>query len=99
MIIAVDFDGTLCEDRYPKIGEPRIALINYVKSQKEAGAKLILWTCRCGDRLKEAVNWCKTQGLEFDAINDNLQEYIDKYNNNCRKVFADMYIDDKSIKL
>lgn len=99
MIIAVDFDGTLCQDKFPKIGKPRKALIKFVKAHKTAGAKLILWTCRCGDRLKEAVAWCKEQGIEFDAINDNLKDYIKKYNNNCRKVYADMYIDDKSIKL
>lgn len=99
MIIAVDFDGTLCQDKYPNIGKPRKSIIRFIKLHKQAGAKLILWTCRSGERLKEAIDWCKEQGIEFDAINDNLQDRIDKYNNNCRKVYADLYIDDKVIKL
>lgn len=99
MIIAVDFDGTLCQDKYPNIGKPRKALIRFVKLHKLAGAKLILWTCRSDEKLKEAVDWCKDQGIEFDAVNDNLKDQIEKHNNNCRKVYADMYIDDKSIKL
>ena len=99
MIIAVDFDGTLCQDKYTKIGKPRKSLIKFIKLHKLSGDKLILWTCRSNERLKEAIEWCKEQGIEFDAINDNLKEHIDKYNNNSRKVYADLYIDDKSLKL
>lgn len=98
-IIAVDFDGTLCENNWPGIGEPRQAVIDYVLDQQRQGAKLILWTNRTGKRLGEAVNWCNDHGIEFDALNANLPEMIEKYNNDCRKVFADEYIDDKAIPM
>lgn len=97
MIYAVDFDGTLCVDRYPEIGAPRPGVIAFVKSERERGAKLILWTCRCGEHLDAAVAWCKAQGLTFDAVNENLPEHIALYDNDCRKVYADRYIDDRNL--
>ncbi len=57
---------------------------------------MILWTCREGSLLKSAVKFCKSYGLEFDAVNDNLKENAEHFQNNCRKVFADYYIDDRS---
>jgi len=99
VIYAVDFDGTLCIDKYPGIGEPRTAVIEFLKASKRSGAKLILWTCRCGAHLEAAVKWCEEQGLTFDAVNANLPEHIALYNNDCRKVYADRYIDDKNLSL
>ena len=58
---------------------------------------MILWTCRAGEALEKAVDWCKEQCLEFDAVNDNLPEVIELYGNNSRKVSCDYYIDDKSL--
>lgn len=96
-IIAVDFDGTLCENAWPRIGKACWPIIHALKRRQAAGDKIILWTCRCDAMLDEAVLWCLNHGLKFDAINDNLPENIEKYNNNCRKVFADEYWDDKSV--
>lgn len=96
-IIAVDFDGTLCYSQWPDLGEPNLPLINYLKQWKSNGNKLILWTCRANDALTRAVAWCLEHGLEFDAINDNLQEVVDFYGNNSRKITCDWYIDDKAV--
>jgi len=98
-IIAVDFDGTLCEAEWPGIGAPRKAVINYVLEEQKKGAKLILWTNRTGAKLVDAVAWCKYQGIVFDAINDNLPEMTKAFKNNCRKVFANEYIDDQAIPM
>ncbi len=95
-IYAVDFDGTLCESKWPEIGAPNTKLIEWLKQRQSEGAKVILWTCRIEDRLKEAVDWCAEHGLMFDAVNDNLPENIEKYGNNCRKIWATCYIDDLS---
>lgn len=99
MIYAIDFDGVLCEDKYPLIGEPIEWWIEFVKWHQKIGDKFILWTCRDGEKLEEARIWCKTQGLGFNAINNNLPENVAKYCNNSRKVFADCYIDDKNLKI
>ncbi len=76
-IIAVDFDGTLCFSNWPELGEPNRPLIEYLKSQRSSGNKLILCTCRAGEALEKAVSWCRDQQLEFDAVNDNLPEIVE----------------------
>lgn len=96
-IIAVDFDGTLCYNVWPGIGDPKVEVIEFIKQEKIKGSKIILWTCREGNLLQEAVSWCANHGIYFDAVNDNLRESIDMYEGNSRKIFADIYIDDKAI--
>lgn len=99
-IIAVDFDGVLCEDIYPEIGKANINLISDLTKMKEiCNSKLILWTCRRDDRLQEAVDWCEEKGLYFDAVNENLPEIVEKFGGDTRKIFADVYIDDKNLKV
>jgi hypothetical protein len=98
-IIAVDFDGTLCEDKFPQIGDPNRELIDWLKMKQNSGSRIILWTCRCDKALDDAVGWCRRKGLIFDAVNDNIPGVVAAMNNsNSRKVFADVYIDDKSGK-
>lgn len=95
--IAVDFDGTLCYSHWPDLGEPNQALINYLQEWRRNGNKLILWTCRAGDALNSALEWCRCHQLEFDAVNDNLPEVIALYGNNSRKISCDYYIDDRML--
>jgi len=101
-IIAVDFDCTLYtgKDVYPGMGEPNLKLIGFLRNRQDAGDKIILWTCRSNlnedkNDLDLAVEWCKEFGLEFDAVNDNIQEMKDLVGDT-RKIIADVYIDDKS---
>lgn len=96
-VIAVDFDGTLCKAKWPEIGEANEKLIQHLKAEKLNGSRLILWTCRAGVMLEEAVYWCREHGLVFDMINENLPELVELYGNDCRKVNADIYIDDKAV--
>ncbi len=95
-IIAVDFDGTLCTDCYPAIGAPNLPLIGLLKEVRKQGRQIILWTCRCGVPLGEALAWCGRFGLEFDAVNENVREIIERYGTESRKISADLYIDDKA---
>ena len=98
-IIGVDFDGTLAVTRgtYPRIQGPIQEIIDYVKSEQEEGAYLILITMRENEELVQAVEWCKEQGLEFDAVNDNLPHMKDFFKNNPRKIFCNEYLDDTNI--
>ena len=91
MIIAVDFDGTLQID-----GKPNLPLIDYLVKSRNKGAILILWTCRAGKSLTEAVHFCRQNGLLFDFINDNPPLVIRQLGYNPRKILADIYIDDKA---
>lgn len=95
-IYAVDFDGTLAKTHFPEIISPNVAMFMLCKQLKRNGAILILWTCRCGKDLDDAVEYCKKYGLEFDYINENVPENVEKWGNDSRKIFAHEYIDDKS---
>ena len=95
-VIAVDFDGTLNNGKYPYIGEPNTDLIEYLKVSRTNRDKVILWTCREGELLQQAVDWCKGIGLEFDAVNENLPFMIERYGSDPRKIGADLYIDDRN---
>ena len=96
-IIAVDFDGTLCQSRWPEIGAANHEIIRALIRRQCEGDKIILWTCRCGPMLDAAVQWCADRGLRFDAVNANLPENIERYGNDSRKIFAHEYWDDKSV--
>lgn len=92
-IVAVDFDGTLSLDsQYPDIGQFNTPLYKALMRLRSIGWSIVLWTCREGKELKEAVVWCANNGLEFDAINENPSHVPFK----SRKVVADMYIDDRA---
>ena len=100
-IVAIDFDGTLVEDQFPEIGEPIKVMFRLCKQLKAMGVKLILWTSRDNDsperNLDAAVDFCADQGLTFDAVNRNIPEVIAMFHNDTRKVYADLYLDDKAV--
>lgn len=94
-IIAIDFDGTIVEDRYPEIGAPKIFAFETLQRLKNEGFKLILWTYRSGKELEEAVAFCKEHQVEFHAVNCNLFE--EEGSVTPRKIHADLFIDDRNI--
>ena len=96
-IIAVDFDGTLVENKWPEIGAPIEKNIAKVTAEQEAGAKIILWTNRVGEPLVRALSFCKEQGIHLDAVNENLPEIIKAFGTDCRKIFANEYWDDRAV--
>jgi len=96
MIIAVDFDGTIVDHEYPKIGNERLFAFETLKQLEKQGHTLLLWTYRAGKSLDEAVEYCKQNGLEFYAINASYPgEVLDE--NTSRKVNADLFIDDRNV--
>lgn len=95
-VVAVDFDGTLCEEAFPKIGEAKPLMLILVKTLQELGVYTILWTCRSGKELEEAKYWCQQKGLVFDKYNDHADCFLEMFNCKSPKIFADLYIDDKA---
>lgn len=95
LIIAVDFDGTIVEHKYPNIGKEFPNSIYFLKKIKEQKHLLILWTCREGKELKEAVDYCKSRGLEFDAVNKNIVDFGDNIAKS--KILFDLSIDDRNM--
>ena len=98
MIIAVDFDGTIVEERYPEIGKEKPFAIATLKQLLNEGHLLCLWTAREGELLQDAVEWCRERGIEFYAVNsdypddESAAEYIKS-----RKLKVDIFIDDRNI--
>jgi hydroxymethylpyrimidine pyrophosphatase-like HAD family hydrolase len=95
-IIAVDFDGTIVEHDYPRIGKEMLFAFSTLKALHSKGHKLILWTFRDGDLLDEAVEYCKINGVEFYAVNKSFpEEQFDQ--SISRKINADIFIDDRNV--
>ena len=95
-VIAVDFDGTVVEHKYPAIGKEMLFAFATLKALHKKGHKLILWTYRVGEPLREAVEYCKQNGIEFYAVNKNFpDEVMDE--NVARKINADIFIDDRNV--
>lgn len=99
-IVAVDFDGTIVEHRFPNIGPPVPYAVQWLKEFQQQGAKLILWTMRSceGDRpdcLTNAVDYCRALGIEFWGVNENPQQKADRWTTS-PKVYAHVYVDDSA---
>ncbi len=98
MVIAVDFDGTIVEHRYPAIGREIPFATETLKMLIKDKHQLILWSVREGKLLEDAVNWCRERGVEFYAVNrDFPEENVDKNRYFSRKIKADLFIDDRNL--
>lgn len=96
MIIAVDFDGTIVEHRYPAIGKELPFALETIKALQKKQHQIILWSFRVGNELNEAVEFCKKRGVEFYAVNKSYpEEQFDETIS--RKINADLFIDDRNI--
>jgi len=94
LILAIDADGTMWEHMFPSIGPALPGAFETLKRFKQKGDRLILWTCREGMYLQEAIACCKLNGIEFEEHNNNASEHnYDK----SRKIYADLYIDDRMV--
>lgn len=94
--IAVDFDGTIVEDKYPGIGKPQLFAIETLLALQKNRHQLILWTVREGESLKQAVEFCAKHGIEFYAVNKNYPEEILETGQS-RKLNVDIFIDDRNV--
>ena len=97
MTIAVDFDGTIVEHRYPKIGEEIPFATETLKILAQERHKLILWTVREGELLEEAIEWCRQRGVFFFFFNKDYPEEEKSHNGFSRKLKADLFIDDRNL--
>ncbi len=95
--IAVDFDGTIVEHKYPEIGAAKLFAFDTLKALQKKGFRIILWTFRTGKELEDAVEFCRQNGVEFYAVNKNYPEEVFEEGKVSRKIDADVYIDDKNL--
>lgn len=98
MTIAVDFDGTIVEHAYPEIGREIPFATDTLRMLIEDRHQLILWSCREGDLLQDAIDWCHERGVDFYAVNrDFPEEDIERNEHFSRKLKVDLFIDDRNI--
>lgn len=97
MILAVDFDGTIVEQRYPAIGPLMPNAVESINRLYDDGHYIIIWTSRDGAPLLEAINFLLHEGVKFHRVNDGNADNIAQYGSNSRKVYAHRYIDDRNI--
>ncbi len=97
MVIAVDFDGTIVEHKFPAIGKEMLFAFETLKAMQKAGHLLILWTYRTGIELEDAVEFCRKNGLEFYAVNKSYPEEVFSETEVSRKINADLFIDDRNV--
>ena len=102
-IVCVDFDGTIVQHDFPRIGEPLPHAFEVLKELKAAGFRLILWTCRENDGflinrqfLKDAIEFCEKNGVVFDGHNET-PETCEWRPNGGRKAYGHYYIDDRNL--
>ncbi len=91
--ICVDFDGTICEHRFPAIGEPKKNAIEVLKALKKSGCYIVVYSCRCNPELPdfpkyadEMEAWLKEKDIPYDRIWKE-----------AGKPIAHVYIDDRAI--
>lgn len=97
MIVAIDFDGTIVQDRYPAIGVMQPYAKDVIRRMYEDGHYIILWTSRSGDALLGAINYLLDKGIPFHRVNDSEPANRALYDTDTRKIYADVYIDDKIV--
>lgn len=96
LVIAVDFDGTIVDHEYPRIGAEKLFAFQTLRALQDKGHRLILWTIRDGKALEEAVEYCRKNGIEFYAVNETFpNEGFEP--GQSRKVNADIFIDDRNV--
>lgn len=101
-IIAVDFDGTLVEHMYPKIGKTKKKTLEFILKAQEKGAKIILYTCRGGKYLDEAIKWCEDNGIKLTAVNDDIPSVKESefgITKSKGKIYANIYLDDRAVNV
>lgn len=92
-VIAVDFDGTCVTHEFPEVGKD-IGAVPVLKDLVKAGHRLILWTMRSGDSLKDAEAWFAENEIPLFGVNKNPDQ---KAWTKSPKAYAMLYIDDAAL--
>ena len=97
LVLAIDFDGTIATINFPEVGEIRKDAAKYIRKLYREGHHIVINTCRSGKAEGLAEDFLKAHDIPYHYINSNLPELIVEYKQDCRKISADYYIDDKCL--
>jgi ABC-type sugar transport system substrate-binding protein len=90
MIIAVDFDGTVVDHRFPDVGSDAPGAVDTLRDLVAQGHKIILWTMRDGEQLQDAIKWYRQRNIPLFGIQRNPEQNW----TTSPKAYAHLYIDD-----
>lgn len=96
-ILAVDFDGTLVTAEYPSIGRINQGVLKAMWEAKARGWEIIIWTCREGQHLDDAITLLNNANVPYDYVNRHSQQALDFFEYESRKVYATLYHDDRNV--
>ena len=96
-IIAIDFDGTIVQDNYPEIGKPYPGAIEAINELYDSGYCIIINSCRAREQERDMIHWLERNDVLISHCGENCRELVCRYKTDCRKISADIYIDDKSL--
>jgi len=96
-ILSIDFDHTICMSNYPETGVQRKDAGKFINKLAKDGYGIVINTCREGIALADAINWLHRNKIPYHYINCNFPDIIRRYGSDCRKISADLYIDDKCL--
>lgn len=93
-VLAIDFDGTICDHRFPECGPLKEGVVAAIQKISER-FEIIIWSCRANGNLntddryiKDMIEYLNRHNIPYDRIDMG----------NEGKVIADLYIDDKAIR-
>jgi hydroxymethylpyrimidine pyrophosphatase-like HAD family hydrolase len=99
LTLAIDFDGTIVEEAFPGLGKMKPEANKYINMLYDQGCMILINTCRTGGYEADAENFLRRMGIKYHYINCNLPQSIEYFKQDCRKLSADVYIDDTDLKI
>ena len=96
-ILAIDFDSTICMSDYPELGVERENAGDVIRQFVKQGYGIVINTCRTNEPLAAAIVWLRDNNIPYHYVNCNFPHLIEYFNSDCRKISADIYIDDKCL--
>ena len=93
-VIAIDFDGTIVDDKFPDFGDVKEGAKEVINELLEVGHEVIIWSCQDAEEIEHVLY---RLGINYTAINENTESMMQRWGNNPRKIGADNFIDDKGL--
>lgn len=97
MVIAIDFDDTIAENMYPEVGRMKPHAKEIINKLYDEGHEIIIWTCRWDDAADKARDFLAQHGIKYHKFNEHIDWALEEFKNDTRKIYADIYIDDKQL--
>jgi hypothetical protein len=97
LILGVDFDGTIVEEAFPKIGKIKQKTVDLMRVAYNAGHLIVVWTARSNGADELARQFLIENDIPFHFLNENPEDPYAKLGIQGRKIFCHYYIDDRAV--